>query len=299
VDIADPEKLKPGRNLTSTGLYLQSQPGFIIIQDFDGGAFHSSGEPLTREHIQDVLRRISGEDVTITALHHATTWTDRARQATAYRNGRIFLAGDAAHIHAPLGGQGLNLGIGDAMNLGWKLAAAIHNNAPEDLLDTYETERYPVGMKVLDWSRAQVAIMKPAPAARALNAIIKDLIGTTDGATYMAGRVWGIHLRYDFGGAHWMTGSGVPNFEFENGVTIGELMRDGRGILLDFISDKRLSDVAEAYQEQLNYISGRVRNRLGLNAMLIRPDGIIAWAADKEPNIDELKKEADRWFARR
>ena len=100
---------------------------------------------------------------------------DRARQATTYRNGRVLLAGDAAHIHAPLGGQGLNLGLGDAINLGWKLAATIQEKAPEGLLDSYYTERHPIAAQVLDWSRAQVAIMRPAPEARAINAIIRDL----------------------------------------------------------------------------------------------------------------------------
>jgi 2-polyprenyl-6-methoxyphenol hydroxylase-like FAD-dependent oxidoreductase len=103
------------------------------------------------------------------------------------------LAGDAAHIHSPLGGQGLNLGLGDAMNLGWKLAATIRGQAPEGLLDTYYTERHPIGARVLDWSRAQVAIMRPTPEARALNAIFRDLMNTRDGATYIAGRVWGIY----------------------------------------------------------------------------------------------------------
>src|SRR6201999_3881499 len=113
------------------GMYLQSQPGFLVIQDFDGGAFHSADQPISLEHVQEVLRRVSNTDVTLSALHIATTWTDRARQATTYRSGRILLAGDAAHIHSPLGGQGLNLGLGDAMNLGWKLAATIREKAPE------------------------------------------------------------------------------------------------------------------------------------------------------------------------
>ena len=125
IDIADPEKLNPGRNVTAAGMYLQSQPGYVMIQDFDGGAFHQSEKPVTLQQVQEVLRRVSNTDVTISALHIATTWTDRARQATTYRNGRVLLAGDAAHIHSPLGGQGLNLGLGDAMNLGWKLAATI------------------------------------------------------------------------------------------------------------------------------------------------------------------------------
>jgi 2-polyprenyl-6-methoxyphenol hydroxylase-like FAD-dependent oxidoreductase len=192
LDIADAGLLAPGRVVTERGMYFQSQPGYLNLQDFDGGAFHQTGEPVTREHLQAVLRRISGTDVRIETLHIATTWTDRARQATQYRNGRILLAGDAAHIHAPLGGQGLNLGIGDAVNLGWKLAATIHGTAPEGLLDSYHTERHPVGARVLDWSRAQVAVMRPTPEGRALNAIFRDLINTRDGATYFAGRVWGV-----------------------------------------------------------------------------------------------------------
>jgi 2-polyprenyl-6-methoxyphenol hydroxylase-like FAD-dependent oxidoreductase len=192
VDIADAAQLAPGRVVTERGMYFQSQPGYLNLQDFDSGAFHQSGEAVTREHLQSVLRRISGIDVTIDALHIATTWTDRARQATHYRNGRILLAGDAAHIHAPLGGQGLNLGIGDAMNLGWKLAATIHGEAADALLDSYHAERHPVGERVLDWSRAQVAVMRPTPEGRALNAIFRDLMNTRDGATYFAGRVWGL-----------------------------------------------------------------------------------------------------------
>ncbi|MEO6599722.1 MAG: FAD-dependent monooxygenase, partial [Polyangiaceae bacterium] len=234
VDVADPEKLRPGRNLTATGMYLQSQPGYIMIQDFDGGAFHSSEKPITLEHVQEVLRRISNTDVTLSALHVASTWTDRARQATAYRNGRVLLAGDAAHIHSPLGGQGLNLGVGDAMNLGWKLAATIQGQAPAGLLDTYHTERHPLGAQVLDWSRAQVAIMKPGPTARALHAIIRDLMNTQDGATYFAGRVWGVHTHYDLGGGHPLVGHAVPNFEFEDGSTIGDSMHGGQAVLLDF-----------------------------------------------------------------
>jgi 2-polyprenyl-6-methoxyphenol hydroxylase-like FAD-dependent oxidoreductase len=295
VDIANPEKLKPGRNVTPTGMYLQSQPGYLAIQDFDGGAFHNS-EPVTLEHVQQVLRRVSNTDVTISALHAVTTWTDRARQATTYRNGRVLLAGDAAHIHAPLGGQGLNLGLGDAMNLGWKLAATLQEKAPEGLLDSYDTERHPIGAQVLDWSRAQVAIMRPDPYARALNAIVRDLMNTRDGATYFAGRLWGVNAHYNLGGGHPLVGYSVPNFEFEDGATIGELMHDGQGILLDFDRNASLKTLASEYGGRIKYSSGSAKDRLAVSAVLIRPDGIVAWASDNAPDSSELQKAAARWF---
>ncbi|MEH2120750.1 MAG: FAD-dependent monooxygenase [Nostoc sp.] len=298
VDIANPEKLSPGRNVTPTGMYLQSQPGYLIMQDFDGGAFHNAEKPITLEHVQEVLRRISNTDVTISALHIATTWTDRARQATTYRNGRVLLAGDAAHIHSPLGGQGLNLGLGDAMNLGWKLAATIHNIAPEGLLESYHTERHPIGAQILDWSRAQVAIMRPVPHARALNAIIRDLMNTRDGATYIAGRVWGVFTHYNLGGDHPLVGHSVPNFEFKDDTRIGELMHDGHGILLDFDMNASLKTLASEYGDRMKYVSGRAKEQLGLSTVLIRPDGIIAWASYSEPDKQSIRQAVALWFAR-
>ncbi|MCO5948521.1 FAD-dependent monooxygenase [Mucilaginibacter flavidus] len=296
VDIADPEKLRPGRNMTPTGMYLQSQPGYLVIQDFDGGAFHNSEKPVTLKHLREVLHRVSDTDVTISALHIATTWTDRARQATTYRNGRTLLAGDAAHIHSPLGGQGLNLGLGDAMNLGWKLAATIQNKAPEGLLDSYYTERYPIGEQVLDWSRAQVEIMNPAPAARALHAIVRDIMDTHDGATYFAGRVWGINMQYNLDSDHPLAGRSVPNFELVDGTTIGRLMQDGRGVLLDFDRNESIKALAGEYGDQFKYVSRPAKEQLGLSVLLIRPDGIIAWAANNDPDLSDLQKAADRWF---
>jgi FAD binding domain len=236
------------------------------------------------------------KNVTLKALHVATTWTDRARQATTYCSGRILLAGDAAHIHSPLGGQGLNLGLGDAMNLGWKLAATIHNIAPEGLLDGYHIERHPISAQVLDWSRAQVAIMRPDPHARALNAVVRDLMNTRDGATYIAGRVWGVFKQYNLGGDHPLVGHSVPNFEFEDSATIGELMHNGQGILLDFDRNASLKTWASEYGDRIKYVSGRAKEQLGLSAALIRPDGIIAWATHNDPDCSELQKAAVRWL---
>jgi 2-polyprenyl-6-methoxyphenol hydroxylase-like FAD-dependent oxidoreductase len=299
-DLVDPAQIKIGRTMTPAGMVIQFQPGHLALGDFDGGAAHDAGRPITREHVQAALRRVSGTDATIAALHLATTWTDRARQATAYRDGRILLAGDAAHIHSPLGGQGLNLGLGDAMNLGWKLAATVHGTAPAGLLDTYHAERHPVGARVLDWSRAQVAIMRPEPAARALNAVIRDLMDTRDGATYVAGRVWGIDMRYDLGGDHPLAGRSVPDFVFDDGTTMSTTMstamRDGRAILLDVGADAALAAFARRYGGRMTYVSGAVRDALGASALLVRPDGIVAWACGGPPDRTGLAQAAARWF---
>lgn len=295
VELADPDKLGPGRNYTPAGMYTYTQPGTIAMVDFDGGAFHRT-EPITREHVQRVLRRVSCTDVTISALRLAATWTDRAHQATTYRKGRVFLAGDAAHIHSPLGGQGLNLGLGDAMNLGWKLAAAIRGHAPADLLDTYSSERHPVGAQVLDWSRAQVAIMRPTPSSRALEAIIRDLIETRDGAAYFAERVRGVSLRYDLGGSHPLVGRSVPDFELLDGTTVGELLRTAKGILLDFGTRASLQALASRWGDRITYVAGDAKDRLGLSAALVRPDGFVVWAADGVPEYEEAAQVTSRWF---
>jgi len=293
--MADPDKLVPGRHYTPTGMYTYQQPGTIAMVDFDGGAFHRT-RPITREHVQAVLRHISGTDVTLTALQLATTWTDRAHQATAYRNRRVLLAGDAAHIHSPLGGQGLNLGLGDAMNLGWKLAATIRGDAPVGLLDSYASERHPVAAQVLDWSRAQVALMRPSRSSRALEAIIRDLIDTRDGATYFAERVWGVSLRYDLGGSHPIVGRSAPDFELADGTKLGDYLRNGKGLLLDFEDSTPLRALASRWNGRIEYVASDVKDRLGLSAVLVRPDGFVAWAGEAEPNDEEAAQAASRWF---
>ncbi|MBN9681493.1 MULTISPECIES: FAD-dependent monooxygenase [unclassified Corallococcus] len=297
-ELADPEKLRPGRHYTPAGMYNQGQPGVIALADFDGGAFHRT-QPLTLEHVQAVLRRVSCTDVTLKALHVATTWTDRAYQATTYRKGRVLLAGDAAHIHSPLGGQGLNLGLGDAMNLGWKLAATLRGDAPEGLLDSYTPERHPVGASILDWSRAQVALMRPQRASRALEAILRDLIDTRDGATYFAERVWGVSLRYDLGGEHPWVGRSCPDFELEDGTRLGALLRDGTGVLLDFDRQASLQALEGLWGETVRYVASDARDRLGLSALLVRPDGFVAWASETTPHPEEVTRAAARWFASR
>jgi hypothetical protein len=209
--------------------------------------------------------------------------------------GLFLLAGYAAHIHSPLGGQGLNLGLGDAMNLGWKLAATVRGDAPDGLLDSYTTERHPVGARILDWTRAQVALMRPD--SRALAAIVRDLIDTRDGATYFAERVWGVSLRYDLGDEHPLVGRSCPDFELEDGTRLGTLLRDGNGLLLDFGRKASLQPLDGLWGDRVRYVAGEPKDRLGLSALLVRPDGFVAWASDTTPSQEEVTRAAQGWFA--
>ncbi|MES1177906.1 MAG: FAD-dependent monooxygenase [Myxococcales bacterium] len=294
-ELAEPSPLAMGRHYTKTGMYTQWQPGVIGLVDFDSGAFHRT-QPITLEHVQAVLRRVSGTDVTLNALHLVSTWTDRSMQATTYRNGRVLLAGDAAHIHSPLGGQGLNLGLGDAMNLGWKLVATVRGDAPDGLLDSYSAERHPIGARILDWTRAQVSVMRPNPHSRALEAIFRDLLNTRDGATYFAERVWNVSLRYDLGAEHPLVGRSCPDFELQDGTRLGALLRNGNGVLLE-LAGQSLAPLAGFWGNRVRYVASDAKDRLGLRALLVRPDGVVAWANDSAPEAVAVTRAAARWFA--
>lgn len=295
VELADPGALSPGRHYTAAGMYTYQPPGTIAMVDFDGGAFHRT-HPITLERVQEVLRRVTGTEVPVQGLQLATTWTDRAFHVSTYRKGRVLLAGDAAHIHSPLGGQGLNLGLGDAMNLGWKLAATQRGLAPPGLLDTYTSERHPVGAQVLDWSRAQVALMRPTQSSRALEAVMRDLIDTGDGATYFAQRIWGVSIRHDLGSSHPLVGRSCPDFELADGTRVGGLMGAGNGMLLDFDHQTQREALASRWRPRLQYMAQAAKERLGLSAVLVRPDGIVAWATDGTPDNEALAQSLSRWF---
>ncbi|MEJ8281698.1 FAD-dependent oxidoreductase [Pseudonocardia spirodelae] len=296
-DLEDLDVLAPGFNPTPQGMYLRMPaPGHLGIMDFDGGAFDRSRTP-TREHLQEVLRRVSGTGVTLRAVRRVSTFTDRTLQATTYRRGNVLLAGDAAHIHSPLGGQGLNTGLGDALNLGWKLAATVQGRAPEGLLDTYEAERHPVAAEVLDWSRAQVALLRPG--APALQEVVRDLLSTRDGTTYVHRRVSGAGLGYDLGPGHPLLGRVAPEFRGTDGTRLADLTADGHGVLLDTRDDPTLRAAAARRPGRIRYAGGPLRDDLGVRAVLLRPDGVVAWvgAPQDDAGADAgFDAAARRWF---
>ena len=293
VEPADFDALPLGRHYTADGMYFHSEPGVVALVAFDGGAGHRA--VLDAADVQAVVRAVTGAPVVVTARHQVATWTDRAFQVETYRRGRVLLAGDAAHIHAPLGGQGLNLGLGDAMNLGWKLAATVRGAAPGGLLDSYSAERWPIGAAVLEWSRAQVALMRPSPSSRALEAVMRDVIGTRDGATYFAGRVWGVGQRSSLG-AHPLLEMSAPDFGLADGTTLGERLREGKWVVLDFDGAPPLRSLGARWEDRMIYLHIDATDRLGLSAVLVRPDGVVAWIAGDGFVSPSLAQVEARWL---
>jgi 2-polyprenyl-6-methoxyphenol hydroxylase-like FAD-dependent oxidoreductase len=296
VEIADPEKLSFGWVRTAKGAYVNGpMPGRILTVEFDGPP-KDRDAPITLEELQTSLRKVSGTDATLTAVHAATRWTDNARQASTYRLGRVLLAGDAAHVFAPIGGEGLNLGIGDAVNLGWKLAATVNRWAPETLLDTYTTERHPIGAWALNWATAQVALMGPTHRRRARISVMADLIGTRGRATSLAKKISGVWQRYDLPGDHPLVGRSAPDLEFEDGRKLGEHGRDGSALLFDFVDDARISTLGARWRGRLNIITTRLKENSDLTALFVRPDGFVAWATNGQPDLDRAASVLSTWL---
>ncbi|MEU5531942.1 FAD-dependent monooxygenase [Streptomyces sp. NPDC020362] len=297
VELTGAERLGEGWNTTEVGTYVHGPfPGRMLSVEFDGPPADRSA-PITAEELQASLRRVSQvPEVTVTKVVSATRFTDNARQATDYRKGRVLLAGDAAHVHSPFGGQGLNLGIGDAMNLGWKLAAVVSGRAPESLLDSYTAERHPIGAWVLDWTRAQIALMRPDRHARALRRVVTDMALTTTGTTYLVTRISGVWQTYDLPGDHPLTGHSAPDLELADGTRLGDRLHTGRALLLDLGDDPGLRARAEGYGDRLDVSTTACPARPGLAALFVRPDGFVAWAADTGDDGAALPEALEHWL---
>lgn len=312
-DFEHPENLKMGFHVTKAGLYINGGPNVLYMTDFDSGAFDRSQE-ITQERVQGILDRVSGRtDMKISRMYLASSFTDRCKQTTTYRKGRVLLAGDAAHIHGPVGSQGLNLGLGDAMNLGWKLAATIRQEGLANktgawvnltLLDTYESERHPIGAWVLEWTRTQVMMLSPDPYGQAIQGLIRDIIDTDDGTNMLLGRHWGLSQRYKLGEsaahAHPLVGCSAPDFELDDGSRLGPKLEGGRGLLVNFEDDTVFRNliVDGKYKTMIEYVGMGAKDTRGLRALLIRPDGIVAWVAeqDAKPDVEAARAALEQWF---
>ena len=276
-DIDHPERLGPvGWQRTATGVFSYGpMRGRLVMLGFDGPPADRDA-PVTREEIEQVLRRISGADVRVRAVESASRWTDNTRLADTYRRGRVLLAGDAAHIHSPFGGQGLGLGLADAANLGWKLAAVMRGEMPESLLDTYGAERRPVAEAVLANTLAQVAIMRPDAQSGAMQDLIARLMDLDDVNRLLGEAMNGMSVRYDLGSTRDEVGRSIGDRALGDGGTLYGLMQDGGGVLLDATRDGSASAIVAARTARVRCV--RVESG---PSMLVRPDACVAWGGGR------------------
>jgi hypothetical protein len=268
---------------TGDGLFRAVVPAATVAED-------RSVAP-TLEEFRSQLRAFAGTDFGVHSPRSLTRFTDATRLADRYRVGRVFLAGDAAHVHPPLGGQGLNLGIQDAFNLGWKLAAEINGWAPDALLDTYFAERHPVAEEVLTITRAQSELISPEPGPQAVRRVLTELMQFDDVGQFLAEKISGIGIRYDFGESpeSELVGRRMRDIPLTNG-RLYEQMRDARGLLLD--SAGRLS--TSGWDDRVDYVADPSAP-IDAPAALLRPDGYVAWVGDDQ---EALQRHLTRWFGK-
>lgn len=275
-------------NKTQVRFGVVPQPDGVcrVVVPADGVAEERRTEP-TLEDFKKQLRAFAGTDFGVHSPRWLSRFGDATRQAERYRVGRVLLAGDAAHIHPPTGGQGMNLGVQDAFNLGWKLAAAVNGWAPEGLLDSYHAERHPVGAAVLDNTRAQITLMGTDPGATALRELFSKLMDFEEVNAYVTGMITAVGVRYDFGEGHDLLGRRMRDLELKRG-RLYELMRGGRGLLLD---QTGLLSV-EGWEDRVDHVVD-VSAELDVPAVLLRPDGHVVWAGEDQ---QDLLGRLPQWF---
>ena len=243
--------------------------------------------PPTLDDFRRELRATAGTDFGVHSPRWLSRFGDATRLAERYRVGRVLLAGDAAHVHPPAGGQGLNLGIQDAFNLGWKLAAVVSGRMPDGLLDTYESERRPVAAAVLTSTRAQMHLMSTEPGPVAVRELLAELMEFDDVLRHLAEKTAAIGIRYDFGDGPPLLGRRLRDVRLGRG-RLYELMREGRGLLLD--QTGRLS--VEHWADRVDHVVDTC-DELDAPAVLLRPDGHVAWLGDDQ---SELRERLAQWF---
>ncbi len=275
----------------------------VTLAEPDTGARFD--EP-TLEDLRAALVRVDGTDYGAHSPRYIARFTDMTRQAVTYRAGRVLIAGDAAHVHAPLGGQGLNLGVQDAVNLGWKLAQVVHGTSPETLLDTYEAERHPIARNVMRNTMAQRALSEADDRTLALRDIVAELLALDEPRKHIAGMISGLDIHYAADGDHHpLVGRRVPDLEVQtqNGtLRCHELLHDAKAILLQ-LGTIPLIDL-RSWSERLAHVVGSCSGPWELpiigtikapSALLIRPDGYVAWTGTDD-NEDGLQEALETWL---
>ncbi|GAA3302620.1 FAD-dependent monooxygenase [Streptomyces cinereospinus] len=260
-------------------------------------------QPPTWDEVAAAWQRLTGDDISHAEPVWVSSFGDATRQVTEYRRGRVLLAGDSAHIHLPAGGQGMNTSIQDSVNLGWKLGAVVRGRAPEALLDTYHAERHPVGERLLMNTRAQGLLFLSGPEVQPLRDVLTELIRYPEVSRHFAAMVSGLEIHYDLdGGPHPLLGRRLPDVPLTGHRLVSsstEALHPGRGVLLDLADNERLRDRAWAWQDRVDIVTARPgvpdgSPLAGTTAVLVRPDGYVAWAAPG--SHADLPMALERWF---
>jgi 2-polyprenyl-6-methoxyphenol hydroxylase-like FAD-dependent oxidoreductase len=304
IDVPGVGPLPFGHNRLDNGgfIYAEFERERSMVGTIEFDEPGDDSEPMTLDELRDSARRVLGVDLPVEppagpgphALRRIAG--QNTRQADRYRAGNIFLVGDSAHVHSAMGGPGLNLGMQDAVNLGWKLAATVNGWAPAGLLDTYQSERYSVGERVMMHSMSQTALFGPGPEIAALRKLFNELLQQPSVAEHMAHLLAGSDVRYDVGGDHPLAGRLVPDVTLDDGRRVAEMLHGGRPVLLD-LSGGHVGDAARGWADRVDMVTGATAD-LEVCGMLIRPDGYVAWAADSFEADDEnrLHVALQRWF---
>ncbi|MEV0251864.1 FAD-dependent monooxygenase [Nocardia sp. NPDC050712] len=303
-----------GRN-EKIGTYQisRAEPGWFRLSMMRATPPVDRTAPVTLGELREVMLDGLGTDYGLSGARWMSRFSDGFRQITDYRHGRVFLAGDAGHTHSPIGGQGLNLGIQDALNLGWKLAAVLNSGAPETLLDTYHQERHPIAATVLQLTKAQTALIKPGAQNDALRAVVTDMLAVPETCLHLSGILSGLNLRYPLGGGHPLIGRRMPNLTVatdQHTTQVFDLLRPARPLLINLGSD-RLTGVPAAWADRVDYLEARLDPAFttswnlpvygeipSCDAVFVRPDGYVAWVDPTDaPCTDRSLTEAlEHWL---
>ncbi|GAP47951.1 FAD-dependent monooxygenase [Streptomyces azureus] len=261
----------------------------------------TSPDPITFEEVAATFERLSGEDISGATPLWVSSTTDVSRQAVAYRKDRVLLAGDAAHIHLPIGAQGMSAGVQDAVNLGWKLALEVKGQAPEGLLDTYHSERHPVGARILTNTLAQRTLYLGGDEIAPLREVFGELVENHESVRrLLAGMVTGLDIRHDVGeGDHPLLGRRLPERELIVGdekISSFTLQHTGRPVLLELGGDHGLRAAAAGWADRVDLVAADFDCEAPVDGILVRPDGYVAWVAPTGAGADGLVTALTRWF---
>ena len=263
------------------------------------------GDEPTLAELREALIAVYGTDFGVHDVKYLSRFTDAARQAASYRDRRVLLAGDAAHVHSPTGGQGLNIGVHDAVNLGWKLAQVVRGSSPESLLDTYQAERHPIGARVLKLTMAQAALMRGDERTKAVHEILSELLKMDEPRKRYAAIMSGLDIHYDLGPGHPLLGRRMPDLDLvtaDGPRRVFALLHDARPVLLD-LGERGDLDILP-WADRVKRVDARYSGVWELpvlgavaapTAVLIRPDGHVAWVGG-DGSDEGLRDALGTWF---